>query len=92
MVLMYFLLFLMVLSVVFATTFVAYENVYFLPEWSNGIYKTQNIFTSSLIFCAAICNSEMGGQCSFYFLNYDTCYLGNLVLISSTFYVQLLHL
>jgi len=62
-----------------STTINVFQNVYFLPVWYNGVYKSQRIFNPSLVFCATICRSEIGGKCSFYFLNSDICYLGNLM-------------
>lgn len=78
------------LSIIFLTSYVylltqtsakieVFQNVYFLPVWYNGIYKSQRIFNPSLVFCASICRSEIGGKCNFYFLNSDICYLGNLM-------------
>ena len=67
-------------NIVLSTTFTKYNEVPFHQNFSYGIYREQPTGQSSMSVCAAICNTEPGSKCNFYFPNQNVCYLGNLTL------------
>jgi hypothetical protein len=60
-----------------------FQPVYFLPEWTKSVYKTERMAIPSMISCASICNVELEDKCSFFYINSSTCYLGNLSMDTS---------
>ena len=72
------------LDLVASTVLNHFQAVSFLSDWTNSVYKTQQIAISSLPYCASICIKELDKKCSFFYPDSKTCLLGNLTLMNNT--------
>ena len=74
------------IAVASSTEMNTFLAVHFLPDWTNSVYKAQQLGQPSSILCASICIHNE--ECSFFFLNSGKCNLGKLTLTTSGSAIQ----